>query len=146
MGLTTTKAVQIFEYGKNDDKYRDRAKLHKQVVRKTLLIVDTLYPGYSLCFLFNNAISHSVYTKDPLQVKDINKRVDEKQSILRNEQFDQKGIQITYLMTFLYIKNEVIQKEVQKFLKERRIQEKQEDVIYKCEKTKFINMFLKNIM
>lgn len=75
-GLTTTKAVKIFQYGKNNDGYWDGAKLHKQVV--------ALYPGYSLCFLFDNATSHSVYAKDALQVKDMNKGVGEKQSILRN--------------------------------------------------------------
>ena len=74
-GLTFTEAVEIFEYGKNNDGYWDGAKLHKQVVEKALPIAEALYPGYSLCFLFDNATSHSVYAKDAFQVKEMNKGV-----------------------------------------------------------------------
>lgn len=49
-GLTITEAVEIFEYGKNNNGYWDRAKLHKQVVEKALPIAEALYPGYSLVF------------------------------------------------------------------------------------------------
>ncbi len=65
-GLITTKGVKILEYGKNNDRYWDGTKLHKQVVKKALSIAGALYPRYSLCFLFDNVISHSVYTKDIL--------------------------------------------------------------------------------
>lgn len=67
-GLLDTKAVEIFEYGKNNDGYWDRAKLYKQVIDKALPIAEALYPGYFLFFLFDNATSHSVYAKDALQV------------------------------------------------------------------------------
>lgn len=69
----------IFDYGKNNDGYWDGAKLHQQVVNKALPIAEALYPGYSLLFLFNNATSHSVYAKDALQVKDMNKGVGSQQ-------------------------------------------------------------------
>ena len=83
-GLKFTKAAEIFEYGKNNNKYWNGAKLYKQVVEKALPIAEALYPRYSLCFLFNNATSHSVYAKDALQVKEINKGVSGKQLWLRN--------------------------------------------------------------
>ena len=40
--------------------------------------MEALYPGYSLFFLFDNAISHSVYAKDAFQIKDMNKSSGEK--------------------------------------------------------------------
>lgn len=58
--------VEIFEYAKNNNYYWDRAKLYKQVINKTLSILETFYPKYSLFFLVNNAISHSIYIKDIL--------------------------------------------------------------------------------
>ncbi len=58
--------MKISKYRINNDGYWDGAKLHKQVVEKALPIIEALYPGYSLCFLFDNAISHSVYAKDVL--------------------------------------------------------------------------------
>ena len=70
-----TESVEIFEYGKNNNRYWDGAKLHQQVVNKALPIAEALYPGYSLFLLFNNATSHSAYVKDPLQVKDMNKGI-----------------------------------------------------------------------
>ncbi len=36
--LTILKAVKLFEYGKNNEGYWNRAKLHKQAVSKALLI------------------------------------------------------------------------------------------------------------
>ena len=58
-----TEAVEVFEYGKNNNRYWDGAKLHKQVVSKALPIAEALYPQYSLLFLFDNATNHSVYAK-----------------------------------------------------------------------------------
>ena len=83
-GLIETKAVEVFEYGKNNDGYWDGAKLHQQVVKKALPIAKAFYPDYSLLFRFDNATSHSVYTKNALQIKNINKRSEEKQPILRD--------------------------------------------------------------
>lgn len=76
--------MEIFEYGKNNDGYWNGAKLHKQVVNKALLIMKALYPRYSLLYLFDNPINHSIYAKDVLQVKDINKGCGGKQPVLRN--------------------------------------------------------------
>lgn len=87
-GLRHTEAVEVFEYGKNNDGDWDGAKLHQQVVNKTLPVAKALYPGYSLLFFFNNATSHSVYAKNALQVKDINKGIGDQQPQLRNEWFD----------------------------------------------------------
>ena len=58
-----TEAVEVFEYGKNNNRYWDGAKLHKQVVSKALPIAKVLYPRYSLLFLFNNATNHLFYAK-----------------------------------------------------------------------------------
>lgn len=86
-GLTYIKAVEIFEYRKNNDKYWNGAKLHQQVINKALLIAKALYPGYLLLFFFDNAISHSVYAKNTLQVKDMNKNAGGQQPRLCNTWF-----------------------------------------------------------
>lgn len=64
--LVETKAIDIFEYRKNNDGYWNGVKLYKQVANKTLSIMLTLYSRYSFLFLFNNATSHSIYSKDTL--------------------------------------------------------------------------------
>ena len=46
------------------------------MLKKALLIARVLYPKYSL--LFNNVTSYSIYVKDTLQVKDINKNIRDK--------------------------------------------------------------------
>ncbi len=68
------EVVETLKYGKNNDGYWDEAKLHKQVVNKALPIIGTLYPGYLLLYLFDNAISHSVYAKEVIQTEDMNKK------------------------------------------------------------------------
>lgn len=78
MGSKFIEAAENFEYKKNNNRYQDEAKLHKQVVKKALPIVKTFYPGYSLYFLFNNVTSHSVDIKNVLQIKKINKGVGRK--------------------------------------------------------------------
>lgn len=88
MNLVVTEAVEVFEYGKNNERYWDGVKLHKQVVSKALLIAKALYSGYSLLFLFDNATSHSVYAKNALQVKDMNKGPGGKQGQLHDGWFD----------------------------------------------------------
>ena len=37
------KAIKIFEYRKNNNKYWDKAKLTYQIMKKALLIVEILY-------------------------------------------------------------------------------------------------------
>lgn len=56
--------------------------------------------------------SHSVYVKDTLQVKDMNKVVGEKQPVLRKKYFDQESVRITYSMIFFNDKGKVIQKRI----------------------------------
>lgn len=57
------KAIKMFEYEKNKNRYWDRAKLYKQIA---LLITEALYSKYSLLFLFNNVTSYSIYAKNTL--------------------------------------------------------------------------------
>ena len=120
-GLQEIEAVEIFEYGEKNDGYWDRAKLHKQVVNKALPIAEALYPGYSLLFLFDNATSHSVYAKDALQVKDMNKGYGGKQPVLRNGWFYQGDHCIMQSMNFLNENNQSTQKSIQKILEEREL-------------------------
>lgn len=43
------------------------------MINKALPIADAFYLSYSFLFLFDNTTSHSVYAKNVLQVKDMNK-------------------------------------------------------------------------
>ena len=117
--LLEEEAVEIFEYGKNNDGYWDGAKLHQQVVNKALLIAEALYPGYALLFLFDNSTSHSVYAKDALQVKDMNKSSGGKQPVLRNDWFEKEGSRVAQPMNFLNDKNELVPKGIQQILEEK---------------------------
>ena len=91
-GPVSTKAVEIFEYEKNNDGYWDGAKLYYQVIKKALPIAEALYPRYFFLFLFGNATSHSVYAKDVLQVKNMNKGIGGKQPQLRNGWYNFNGM------------------------------------------------------
>lgn len=64
MGLIFIKTIKIFEYEKNNNKYWNKTKLYKQVVKKILSITKVFYLKYLLYFLFDNATSHSIYTKN----------------------------------------------------------------------------------
>lgn len=75
----SNKAIEIFQCRKNNDGYWDGARLHYQVVKKTLPIAEIFYSEYFFLFLFDNITSHFVYAKDALQVKDINKGIRDKQ-------------------------------------------------------------------
>lgn len=77
-GPTVTKVIKVFEYRQNNNRYLDKAKLYEQIINKALLIVEALYLGYSLVFLFDNATSHLVYIKNVLYTEKINKRSGEK--------------------------------------------------------------------
>lgn len=48
------------------------------MVNKVLPITNVLYPSYSLLFLFDNAISHSIYIDDALYIENMNKKLDSK--------------------------------------------------------------------
>lgn len=83
-GLSSKEAEEILEYGKNNEGYWDGVKLVKQLKEKALPIAEALYPGYSLLFLFDNATSHSIYSTDALQAKNMSKGSGGKQAFLRN--------------------------------------------------------------
>lgn len=51
-----------------------------QIIKKTLLIKEVLYPGYASLFLFDNASSYSIYIQNVLQLVYINKRLGSQQS------------------------------------------------------------------
>lgn len=95
-GLTETEAVEVFEFGKNNQGYWTGADLLKQVKNKALPIAQALYPGYSLLFLFDNATSHSVYGQDALQVNNMGKGPGGKQAFLmdglKKKEFDKLNL------------------------------------------------------
>ncbi len=93
-GLLTKKAVEIFEYKKNNDGYWDWANLLHQVVTKVLPIAKILYSGYSHLFLFDNTTSHSVYTKNALQAKDMKKDIRSQQAQLFNRCYNLNKVHI----------------------------------------------------
>lgn len=82
--LLKEKVIKIFQYLKNNDRYQDGAKLYQQMVHKALSITKTLYLEYSFPYLFDNVINNSIFVKDILQVKDINKEYKRNQAILCN--------------------------------------------------------------
>lgn len=118
-GLTETEAVEIFEFGKNNQGYWTGADLLKQVKNKALSIAQALYPGYSLLFLFDNATSHSVYGQDALQVKNMGKGPGGKQAFLRDGWFEEGGIRQRQPMWFSKPNGSRCQKGVQQVLSER---------------------------
>lgn len=70
--------LKIFNDRRNNNKYRNKAKLYKKIISKALPIVQALYSKYLLLFFFDNTISHSVDAKNKLQVQDINKDIKSK--------------------------------------------------------------------
>ena len=78
------EAAEFFEYGKNNDRYWTVEHLLKQVVDKAMFIEETLYPGYQLLFLFDNATSHSIFASDFLQADEMNKSIGGQQKFLRD--------------------------------------------------------------
>lgn len=120
-GLTETEAVEIFEFGKINQRYWTGADLLKQVKEKALPIAQALYPGYSLLFLFDNATSHSVYGQDALQVKSMGKGSGGKQSFLRDEWFEREGFHQPQPMSFQKADGTLCQKGIQHVLTEREL-------------------------
>lgn len=80
--------VELFKYRKNNERYWDGPKLHKQVVNKALSIAKMLYPGYSFLFLFDNVTNHSIYIDNALRIRGMNKKNYEKQVWLYNGWFE----------------------------------------------------------
>ena len=65
-----------------EEGYWTREYLLDQIVKKDLLIAESLYRGYELLFMFNNATSYSIYAKNVLQVAYMNKVSDGQQLFL----------------------------------------------------------------
>lgn len=91
------------------------------MVNKALPIAVAFYPGYSLLFLFDNATSHSVYVKDALQVKDMNKDVSGQQPQLRNGWFYHHDTQIDQPKNFQDNHGLLTPKGIRKILEERSL-------------------------
>ncbi len=53
-------------------------------MEKALPIAEALHPQYSILFMFDNAIGHSVYAEDALCARKMNKRPGSKQIIFCN--------------------------------------------------------------
>lgn len=64
-----------FDYDKIEKKYQISEYLLDQITKKALYIAQALYLEYKLLFIFNNIISHSIYAKNALKFKHINKRL-----------------------------------------------------------------------
>lgn len=56
-----------------EESYWIREHLLNQIFKKALPIAQTLYPGYELLSMFDNATLHSIYAKNGLQVVYMNK-------------------------------------------------------------------------
>lgn len=121
IGLTITEAVELFEYGKNHEGYWDGVKLHEQVIFKALRVAEALYPGYALLFLFDNATSHSVYAKDALRTKDMNKGIGGQQAQLRNRWYKSDGIKYDQPMSFQELNGNWTPKGIQRVLEEQNL-------------------------
>jgi hypothetical protein len=121
-GLPREAAV-LFEYGKEDG-YWDGSKLLEQVLNQALPIAESLYPGYQLLFLFDNATSHSVYADDALQASKMNKGEGGAQAILRDGWYKNGDTVISQKMFYesedaLTGTTNKIPKGIQKVLEER---------------------------
>ena len=81
------KVFTYFEYRKTEERYCTEEYLLDQIMNKALLIRETLYPGYKLLFLFDNATNYSIYILDILQVVYMNKRPGDQQPFLRPGSF-----------------------------------------------------------
>ena len=113
-------------------------------MKKPLPTGETLYPGYALLFLFDNATSHSIYALDALQVAHMNKGSGSQQSYLRPGWFvgpNQETV-VQEMSTVntdpINNKSTIIQKGIQAVLVERRLWP-QGRVRLECEKPKCTN-------
>lgn len=58
--------MTYFEYKKIEERYWTDEYLLNQITKKALSIVQALYLGYELLFMFDNITSHFIYVKDAL--------------------------------------------------------------------------------
>ena len=91
------------------------------MINKALSIAEALYPGYSFLFLFDNTTSYSVYAKDILQVKDMNKGAGSQQLRLCNGWFYRHDIQVDQPIEFQKDNGQLTQKEIHKVLEKRNL-------------------------
>lgn len=75
MRLIFIKVIKNFKYRKNNNRYRNKVKLYKQVIKKVLSIANAFYLRYLLYFLFYNITSYFVYAKVGFLIKIINKKI-----------------------------------------------------------------------
>ena len=108
------------------------------MVNKALPIAETLYPDYSLLFLFDNATSHSVFAQDALHTTHMNKRTERQQPWLRNGWFEKDGARIIQPMSFQKEDGTWCQKRIQKVLEERTLWP-QKGLKLECPKPKCFN-------
>ena len=121
-GLSETEAVEIFEYGKNNEGYWDGPKLLKQVINKAIPIAEALYPGYSFMFMFDNATSHAVYAENALCAGNMNKSSGGKQALLRDGWFEtEDGLRHSQQMSYLAQDGTLVPKGIQQVLEERHL-------------------------
>lgn len=60
------EVVKFFKYSKNNDKYWKKENLLKYKIEKALFIIEVLYSGYQLLFLFDNATSYLMFVLNAL--------------------------------------------------------------------------------
>ena len=90
-------------------------------MKKTLPIAEALYPGYCLLFLFDNATSYSVYAKDALQVKNMNKSIEGKLAQLRNRWYNLNRVRTVQLISFQDKDGKYVQKRVPRILEKQQL-------------------------
>ena len=66
-----------------EEEYWTGKYLLDQIKSKALSIAEALYLRYELLFIFDNAISYTIYAKDVLQVAHINKSPRSQQPFLQ---------------------------------------------------------------
>lgn len=82
----------------------------QQIKAKALPIVEALYPGYKLLFMFDNAISNAIYAKNKLQVMYMNKVLESQQLFLQGWWYKATNEEIVTQKMYLLTKNPIINK------------------------------------
>ncbi len=66
-----------------EEGYWTEEHLLYQIINKGLPISESLYPGYELLFLFDNATSFSIFAKNVLEIAQMNKEPGRQQLFIR---------------------------------------------------------------
>ncbi len=121
------EATTNFEYGKMEEGYETEEHLLDQIIKKTPPIAQSLYPVYELLFMFDNAISNSIYAKDALQVTQKNKGPGCQQIFLQAGWYTAPNRELiiqdmsTITINFANGKSTAVQKIIQAILVERKL-------------------------